>query len=378
MKITVKTKEILPIMEVINEFYKLYKDIINHNYNVFFRVYSNNDNKFIMVVNNLDIKIKFELPIEEEIKIDKIYHILEFYGIIKCMSVYEEMVLDFEKNYIKFNTDAEFLLKQVDIDDKEKNEIFSLKELSTSENKEEININESLLDEFKIIKKIIDLKNQHFPNYYFYKDESMIFNLFDIYVKKDNTLININSDVVGFKFLTYLLDKKISENIIHFDVNDKFILKSDKYYVEGKKYKFDNNEKQNFIIKFFNEEFNNSREIKIKLEFYNFINVILNMEKNSCVVFDNGTVRIQSADEELDASFKTDFEGFFIVKTSILSKIFNFMMSTFSNNFNEFKLVFGESNNGKWLKIELPNVTLLTEIIGDLNDIENDDDVFEE
>jgi hypothetical protein len=371
-----KTSEVYPLVEIFYEFFKLYKLIANHNYINFMRWLSVGDGKIYITLNNLDMRLKFNLDIDKDIIFDKIYPIEEFYNIVKSMNVYPTFELNLDNNIINFGDDADFSLVTVEMEEKVKEEIFNSKELKIGQS-DLLKINDVILKEFKNIKMILNLKNQNYPNYYFYKDEHMIFNLFNIYVKKYNNLIDINSDIIGFKFLVYLFEKKLDEQIEYGIKDGRFIFKCARYYVEGRNCVFDGNERHTFILDNF-DNFNCSNTIELKLEFYNFVNTVYNIDNTCCLVFDDENVRIQSNNTDVTANFKIEgFEGFFIIHITILMKLLSFMLS-YNAKIEDFKINLGISNNTKWAQIQTGDVLLLTEIMADLADIKTEEDIYEE
>jgi hypothetical protein len=333
------------------------------------KFFSNGDGKLLVIINNFDIKVKFTINIPENIKFSKIYRIEEVYSVFKGMKIYNEVEFYPEIDKMKYTDDAVFFLKPVseienifEIDEKE------IKEIKTSE------LSDFLKKELLSIKNILSLKNTKHSNIYFYTENDMVFNFYTIYVKKQKTLKFINSDIIGLQFLIYVFTKYDSSEF-EYGINDnKFIFKSKEFYIEGHNIEIEDEES-----KFVNTYFENMEQVNIlsaKLEFMNFVNTIFSLSPKSFLVFDDGNVRVETGNsemEDINAEFKMDFEGYFIIKTVTLMKILNYILKH-SNKLDEFEIVLGDSNKCKWFSLTLNDTTIITEIGGDIKQSESDDE----
>jgi hypothetical protein len=208
----------------------------------------------------------------------------------------------------------------------------------------------------------------------------MVFNFYNYYVKKQKTLKFINSDIIGLQFLIYVFNRNTGE--FEYGTNkDKFIFRSKNFYIEGHNLNI-NTDELIFLDGYFSN-FEKKNSVNLKLEFLNFVSTVFSLSPKSFLIFDDGTVRVQEGTdtaEDLNAEFKIKFEGFFIVKTVIIMKILNYILR-YSQKLDEFEIVLGESNKCKWLKAEVNDTIILTEIAGDISEItdsgdDEEDEVF--
>jgi hypothetical protein len=377
--------EVFPIIEIASEYKKLYSLISINEFNNFIRMFSDGSGKLNFIVNNFDMRMHFNILIEKDIQFDKVYFIDELSKIFKGMNVYNEVFFNPEINLLKFNDDAEFFINEKLIKDEEK--IYSNDEIKISESKTN-ELNTFIKSELNKIKSILSLKNTKFPNYYSYLNGSdMIFNFFNIYLKKINNIHLINTDILGLQFLVYIFSKY--ENIeFNYGINDnKYIFKSENFYIEGRNIKIED-EKIKTIDSFFTS-FNKISEINLKLEFHNFISTVVSSDKTIFLVFDDNKVKLQSSadkeDEDFLAEFKTlnDFKGFFLFRGEILRKALSFALK-YTDKIDQFNLILGESvGNNKWMRIEAGDTEILIEITADIDsedpeEIEDTNSIFED
>jgi hypothetical protein len=369
------TGELFPILEIANEFLKTYKLISNNEFNFFIRMYSEGNNKINFIINNFDTKIKFNFETENDLKFDKMYFIEEFYNIIKGMKIYNDMIFNPEINSIDFGTDAKFFLSEHEMEDKIKLAVYADDELEIGEVKTS-ELNNFIKAELGKIKTVLGLKNNKYPNYYSYVENDIVFNFYNVYAKKINSLKLINSDIIGLCFLVYIFSKY--ENLeFSYGINDsKYIFKSDNFYIEGRNIILEE-EKVGIINSFFSS-FKEISKVELKLEFYNFLSTVVAADKNIYIVFDDNKVRLQANAEHDDnnAEFKVnnDFKGFFLLNGCLLNKVLSFVLK-YQDKIDQFVFSLGESiGNNRWLKIIAGDTEIMLEITADLDNVENTDE----
>ncbi|MEJ2267728.1 MAG: hypothetical protein P8X70_01490 [Nanoarchaeota archaeon] len=203
----------------------------------------------------------------------------------------------------------------------------------------------------------------------------MIFNFYNIYVKKQKTLKFINSDIIGLQFLIYVFTRYDSSEFEYGTNENKFIFKSNEFYIEGHNINI-NDEELTYINTYF-DNFKEVGKINLKLEFLNFINTVLTLSPKSHLVFHDDTVRVGTIAEveEIDAEFKIEFKGYFVIWSVVLVKMLSFVLKN-SNKLDEFEIVLGEAGRSKWLSVTLGDTTIISEIGGDIKDMTgvNDDE----
>ncbi len=373
--VVLKIDEILPIMEITNEYLKIYKLISNNEFNYMVRFYCAGDGKLFIIINNSDIKVIFNIKIENHVCIDKIYQISELYNILKGMKSYQNFSYCPSSDKLIFSDDAVFYLKITPLDQGIKDEVFNLDEKEIKEIKIS-ELNNFLKKELIGIKNIITLKNNKYSNNYFYSEDDMVFNFYDVYIKKQKTLKFINSDIIGLQFLIYIFSR-YENNEFNYGINEnKYIFKSNNFYIEG--HSLNNTSENNEFVNNFFDKFTQVGVLNLKLEFYNFINTIVSINPKSCLIFDDNQVgmqltAIEEENNEFTAEFKIDnFNGFFVIKSIVLYKILNFILKN-TDKLDEFELLLGESCGSKWLRFVMNDTIIITEIAADLESVDLDD-----
>jgi hypothetical protein len=297
---------------------------------------------------------------------------------MKGMKIYPKVSFEYESNILKFSDDALFLLHEIELDDKSKEAIFGTTELKL-EKPETQTIDDTVRTEFDNIKKLLDLKNKDNPNYYFYKDNYIYFNFYNIYVRKKNNFRNIYTDIIGLKFLIFMFGRTKSEKFDYGRHGNKFVFKGDDFYFEGHNIQCEET-KKSIIYNFF-KDFKKKSEFVTKLEFYNFVSTIVSYSPKCALIFDddNSLVHIQSAEGNFSAEFKVEgMDDYFLMPIVIMIKVLSFILR-YVDKIDEFNFSIGMSEDTKWMKTEIGDVELLTEIrLTSVNDLEDDEDYFAE
>lgn len=368
-KITLKYNEVFPVLEIANEYLKTYKTVSNNEFNYMLKFLAEGDGKLYIIINNFDISVKFTVNIQSDIKFSKVYQIEEIYNVFKGMKIYSEVEYYPEIDKIDYIEDAVFFLKPTE----EPVEVFQIKEKDIKESRTS-ELNDFLKKELMSIKNILSLKNTKHSNIYFYTEDDMIFNFYNIYVKKLKTLRFIKSDIIGLQFLIYVFSKYDCSEFEYGINENKFVFKSKEFYIEGHNINL-NNEELLFINSYF-EKFKKLNTINVKLEFLNFVNTVFSLTPRSFLVFDDSTVRIETGNTEVEdcnAEFKIEgFTGYFIIKIVTLMKMLNYVLKH-TKNLDEFEIVLGESGKCKWLQVNVDDTTIISEIGGDINEMTDDD-----
>jgi hypothetical protein len=373
-KITLNYKEIFPVLEIAKEYLKTYQTSANNDFVNMIKFYSSGDGKMLILINNFDIKVKFIIDIKQDIQVDKIYKIDEIYSIFKGMKIYSEVEYYPEIDKITYISasdevdDAMFYLNPVP----EIPEVFDIEEMEITESKTS-ELSDFLKKELMSIKNILSLKSKH-SNIYFYTENDMVFNFYNIYVKKQKTLKFINSDIIGLQFLIYVFTRYDSSEFEYGINENKFIFKSNEFYIEGHNINIEDEE-----LKYINTYFENFRKmdtVNLKLEFLNFVNTVFALSPKSCLIFDDNCVRVETADTEIDdinAEFKIEFEGYFIIFTITMMKMLQFVLKN-SNKLDEFEITLGYAGRCKWLSLTLGDTTIITDIGGNIKEMTEVDD----
>lgn len=318
------------------------------------RVFSNGDGKLNLIMNNdEDMKVCQILDIDVGETVDKMYSIVLFFNIIKNVINYS--TIELKDDLITF-TDGIFSLVDINFPEQKKEEMFNL---NFKENiNDSFEVTEDVVNELRNIFRLLTLKSDR-KNSYFSNNNDLYFNFSDIFIKKNSTLSFLVTDIFSLRIISQFLLKNKNSNIYYKIEDDLLILKTDNFYLETLVFKED--EEIRDYLKYYFESFNKINELKIKLEFFNFVSATFFFDENASIVFGGGKITIQSRYQKFKAEFKTDITESFIVGVNVLYKILDFIIKNNEDNYINFNI--GTIDSGRFISFESGETKILTEII---------------
>lgn len=358
----IKTDKLLKIFKIFNSFVKIYGFFVS-DYMNFVRLYSNNDKKIYCVVNNAtDTKLIYSIDIDIEIEFDEIYMISEIYNILNNILHYSYFTLHDDK--IFFGDDGFFTLSNIDLPEEKIEKLYSI-DTSINEKYFEYDfiVDDDITSEITDIFNILTQLKSTGINTYFYKDDSLVFNFKDILVKKNTILSFMITDIVSLKIISMILLNSSGNRINYYRHDGYLVLKSDDFYIITKICDNTNDEQNLFLYNYFSKLEDNVQDIlKLKLEFYNFVNIVSIFDNDSTIVINDNKAYIESKYKNYIGEFiLEDLNIDFIVFTSILSKILDFLIKNKKIDSINFKII--SIYNSKFLHFKNETIDILTEII---------------
>ncbi|MGA2433959.1 MAG: hypothetical protein ABSG25_01600 [Bryobacteraceae bacterium] len=350
-----KTGELFTIFSILDSYTALSKAFTSE-YKEYVRLYSKGDGKLYFIANNCeDLKIIQTTTIDIDTKIDKLYTVSELSNIVKNVMNYVEVELIDDIIYFE---DGKFTLFVIDsMNEDKKEELFNIQKYEVDK---KFNVDSDLEEELKDIFLLLNLKSQGASNSYFYKDGRLYFNFNELYIRKDSILNFIITDIISLRMISKILLKNKGSLVNYGTVNSKLVLDSNDFYIESSVFVEDENS-VNYLTSYF-DKIVDEKQIKMKLEFVNFVSAINTFDSESTVTFKDDEVFISSKFRKNVANFKIEnIESEFIISTDILYKVLSYIIKFKNVNSLDFKLI--SINDNKFLEFNYGTIKIITEVV---------------
>jgi len=350
----INTLKLLTALNLADTFLKLSKFFPSPHKGLI-RTYSNGDGKLYLIMNNAeDMKVCQNIDIDPGEKIDTVYSIVEFYNIVKNVINYSTLEL---KDDLIIFPDGHFTLVSINFPEEKKNELFNLN--FTSKFDSEFSVTEDVIGELRNVFRVLTLKSDR-RNSYFHTGKDLFFNFSDIFVKRSSTLSFLVTDIFSLRLISLFLLKNKGAEIKYSISDDTLTLASDNFILESIVFEEDQDIKN--YLQYYFETFKSIDELKIKLEFFNFISAVNYFDPEASLLFGNGKVLVQSRYQKFKAEFSTNIDSSFIIGVGILFKIFDYIMKNNDDNFITFHIG-SIGDKGRFIQFNTTETNIITEII---------------